>query len=297
MQTPFAKLASSGSFSQRVRCQANTGARRRACCAARTNRSLAVNTLIVHCHPEARSFNAALRDTAAQAMRDLGHDVEVSDLYAEGFDPVEAPRHYRPRANAEVFSALVEQRHASTHGTLPDDIRREIARLEKADLVVLQFPLWWHAPPAMLKGWFDRVFVNGALYSGSRRYDRGHFRGRRAICSVTTGAPAATFGPGGRGGDIDLLLWPLHYSLHYMGYAVLEPVLAHGVQDARGGYRYQEDAALAASLSAHRAHLARRLASWRTDMPLRFPGWDDWDEHGMLKPERTDVLAPYGRRS
>ncbi|MCM3320563.1 NAD(P)H-dependent oxidoreductase, partial [Staphylococcus warneri] len=153
-----------------------------------------------------------------------GHDVEVSDLYADGFDPVEAPRHYPCRANADVFSALVEQRHASTHATLPADVRREIARLEQADLVVFQFPVWWHAAPAMLKGWFDRVFVNGGLYTGSRRYDRGHFRGRRAICSVTTGAPAATFGPGGRSGDIGLLLWPIHYSLHYMGYDVLSPV-------------------------------------------------------------------------
>ncbi|WP_321948095.1 NAD(P)H-dependent oxidoreductase [Burkholderia cenocepacia] len=243
-----------------------------------------MHTLIVHCHPEPRSFNAALRDTAARTMRALGHDVEVSDLYADGFDPVEAPRHYPCRANADVFSALVEQRHASTHATLPADARREIARLEQADLVVFQFPVWWHAPPAMLKGWFDRVFVNGGLYTGSRRYDRGHFRGRRAICSVTTGAPAATFGPGGRSGDIGLLLWPIHYSLHYMGYDVLSPVLAHGVQDAHGGYAYQDDAALAAELAAHRDTLARRLANWQTDRPLRFPGWDDWDEHGTLKP-------------
>ncbi|MCM3373176.1 hypothetical protein M3640_21180, partial [Bacillus velezensis] len=74
------------------------------------------------------------------------------------------------------------------------------------------------------------------------------------------------------------------YSLHYMGYDVLSPVLAHGVQDAHGGYAYQDDAALAAELAAHRDTLARRLANWQTDRPLRFPGWDDWDEHGTLKP-------------
>ncbi|WP_240327331.1 NAD(P)H-dependent oxidoreductase [Burkholderia sp. IDO3] len=246
-----------------------------------------MNTLIVHCHPEARSFNAALRDTAAQAMRTLGHEIDVSDLYAEAFDPVEAPRHYRCRANDDVFSALAEQRHASAHDTLPEDVRREIGRLEQADLVIFQFPIWWHAAPAMLKGWFDRVFVNGGLYTGSRRYDHGHFRGRRAICSVTTGAPAATFAPDGRSGDIDLLLWPIHYSLYYMGYDVLKPVLAHGVQDTRGGYAYQADAPFIAELATHRENLARRLANWQTDTPLRFPGWDDWDEHGVLKPGVT----------
>ncbi|WP_323120483.1 NAD(P)H-dependent oxidoreductase [Burkholderia alba] len=242
-----------------------------------------MHTLIVHCHPEARSFNAALRDTAARTMRGLGHDVDVSDLYAMGFDPVEASRHYRNRANPDMFSALVEQRHASMHGTLPDDVSREIARLRKADLVIFQFPIWWHAQPAMLKGWFDRVFVNGGLYTGSRRYDRGQFHGRRAMCSVTTGAPAATFGPEGRSGNINLLLWPIHYSLHYMGYSVLEPVLAHGVQDARGGFSYRDDAALAAELAAHHDRLAQRLSNWQTDVPLRFPGWNDWDEHGVLK--------------
>ncbi|WP_239511447.1 NAD(P)H-dependent oxidoreductase [Burkholderia sp. JP2-270] len=159
-----------------------------------------------------------------------------------------------------------------------------MARLGKADLVIFQFPIWWHAQPAMLKGWFDRVFVNGGLYTGGRRYDRGHFRGRRAICSVTTGAPAATFGPNGRSGDIDLLLWPIHYSLHYMGYDVLRPVLAHGVQDARGGYAYRNDSPLAAALATHHDRLARRLANRETDAPLRFPGWSDWDENGVPKP-------------
>ena len=112
-------------------------------------------------------------------------------------------------------------------------------------------------------------------------------RGQRAICSVTTGAPAATFGPGGCSGDSGLLLWPIHYSLHYMGYGVLPPVLAHGVQDARGGYAYQADAALAAELAAQRDTLGRRLANWQTDTPQRFPGWDEWDERGKLKPRVT----------
>lgn len=72
--------------------------------------------------------------------------MEVSDLYAEGFDPV-----------------------------------------EWAELVVFQFPLWWHAQPAMLKSWFDRVFVSGGLYTSKMRYNRGYFSGKWAICSVTTG--------------------------------------------------------------------------------------------------------------
>ncbi|MPZ12112.1 MAG: flavodoxin family protein [Kiloniellaceae bacterium] len=240
-----------------------------------------MHALIVHSHPEPRSFNATLKDIAVFTLRRLGHRVVVSDLYTEGFDPVEAPRHYQARSDCLRFSALAEQRHASRHGSLPADVRREIARLERADLVILQFPLWWHAQPAMLKGWFDRVFVNGGLYSSTMRYDRGYFHGKRALLSVTSGAPTEAFGPGGRGGDIELLLWPIHYSLQYMGFTVLPPFLAHGVQGH--GYAYQDDDRFAEQLEATKTDWAQRLESLDSAQPIAFPAWDDWDEAGRAK--------------
>jgi len=244
-----------------------------------------MQALIVHSHPEPTSFNGALKDVAVATLRRLGHGVEVSDLYAEGFDPVEAPRHYRDRADPGRFAPLAEQRHASKEGTLPADVRREIARLERADLVILQFPLWWHAQPAMLKGWFDRVFVSGGLYSSTLRYDRGHFRGKRAMLSVTSGAPAEAFGPGGRGGDIGQLLWPIHYSLHYMGFAVLPPFLVHGVQGH--GYAYQDAEGFARQLARHKQDWAARLESLDEAQPLAFSGWDDWDADGRARTRRA----------
>lgn len=240
-----------------------------------------MHALIVHSHPEHSSFNAALKDVAVQTLGGLGHEVAVSDLYAEGFDPVEAPRHYRDRADAARFAALAEQRHASQQGTLPSDVQREIARLERADLVILQFPLWWHGPPAMLKGWFDRVFVSGGLYTSTMRYDRGYFRGRRALLSVTSGAPAEAFGPGGRGGEMAQLLWPIHYSLHYMGFTVLPPFLAHGVQGH--GYAYQDADTFACQLERYKQDWAARLERLDQAPPLAFPGWNDWDESGRAK--------------
>lgn len=238
-----------------------------------------MNVLIVHSHPEPTSFNAALKNTAVLALRRRGHCVTVSDLYAEGFDPVEAPRHYRQRADPQRFAALAEQRHASENDGLPADVRREIARLERADLVILQFPLWWHAQPAMLKGWFDRVFVSGGLYTSTKRYDRGHFRGRRALLSVTSGAPAAAFEAGGRGGgDMTQLLWPIHYSLHYMGFTVLPPFVAHGVQGH--GYAYADAGAFTQHLEERRQAWEARVVALPDDRPLAFPGWNDWDEEG-----------------
>jgi NAD(P)H dehydrogenase (quinone) len=100
--------------------------------------------------------------------------------------------------------------------------------------VIFQFPLWWHAQPAILKGWFDRVLVYGGLYSGSRRYNRGHFRGKKAMLSVTTGSPEQAFMPFGRAGNMVEWLWPTHSSLYYVGFDVLPPQVSYGIQG--GGF-------------------------------------------------------------
>jgi len=240
-----------------------------------------VHALIVHCHPEPSSFNRALTGVACTTLRERGHSVDISDLYRQGFDPCERAEHYTNRDNVTFFSPLGEQRHAFETGTLPEDVHREIARLECADLVVFQFPIWWHGQPAMLKGWFDRVFVNGGLYSSAMRYDRGRFRGRKAVCSTTAGAPEAAFGPRSRGGDIERILWPIHYSLHYMGFHVLPPFVAFGIQGH--GYAYEDhdrnDCRLARCLEAWK----QRLKRLDLDTPLQFQGWDNWDADGRAK--------------
>lgn len=235
---------------------------------------------IVFAHPEAHSFNGALADTAAQTLAAQGVTVTRSDLYAEGFDPLEGPQHYTQRRDSDYFSALTEQRHAGTTATRPADVQREIERLEATDLVILQFPLWWHAQPAILKGWFDRVFVYGDLYTSRKRYDEGYFRGKRAIVSVTTGGPAHTFSPYGRGGPIERLLWPIHYSMHYMGFDVLAPMVSHGVQG--GGIAYQDGDAFDAHLEQAKTRWADRLNALDDAQPIPFTGWRDWDDDGVL---------------
>lgn len=240
-----------------------------------------MHALIVHAHPEPRSFNATLKAVAVDTLRRQGHAVEVSDLYAEGFDPVEGPGHYPDRADPACFAPLAEQRHAWKADMLPADVRREIERLQRADLLILQFPLWWHAQPAMLKGWFDRVFLSGGLYTSRMRYDRGYFRGRRAICSVTTGAPAAALGPGGRGGNIEALLWPIEYSLHYMGFTVLPAFVAAGVQGH--GFSYQGETGFRQQLDEYQSAWSHRLMQLDETEPRPFPGWDDWDETGRAR--------------
>ncbi|MBX5177264.1 NAD(P)H-dependent oxidoreductase [Rhizobium lentis] len=233
---------------------------------------------IVHVHPELSSYNAAMTRSAQQALSTCGHTVTIHDLYRTNFDPVERGQHYSDRSNAQFFSPLAEQRHASRTCSLPHEIQSEIGNLERADLVILQFPLWWHGPPAILKGWMDRVFVNGGLYSGRMRYDTGYFRRKLALVSVTTGAPRDAFGPGSRGGDLDVMLWPIQYSLHYVGFTILPPFVSYGVQGH--GYSYEDE-------FCQRERLVNNLTQWRSRLtcldealPLEFPGWNDWDDEG-----------------
>ncbi|WP_456268541.1 NAD(P)H-dependent oxidoreductase [Kushneria sp. AK178] len=242
-----------------------------------------MKVLIVHCHPEPQSFNAALTNTARETLENDGHEVIISDLYAENFDPVEGPGRYSSRRNPSYFQALDEQRWHYEREMLAPDVSREIERLEWAQTIILQCPLWWHGAPAMLKGWFDRVFVYGGLYTGRQRFDCGPLRGRRALFSVTTGAPEETFTPLGRSGDIAALIWPLHCSLYYVGLSVLPPHIAYGVQG--GGLSYQQEESFRAHLEKEKARWAERLATLAQDTPIPMSGWEDWDETGILKED------------
>ncbi|MEX2476227.1 NAD(P)H-dependent oxidoreductase [Marinobacter sp.] len=240
-----------------------------------------MNVLIVLAHPERASFNGGLADVAAKRLQLAGHVVELDDLYRDGFDPVERAAHYTDREDENYFAPLTEQRAHFDRGRLPSEVQREIARLEWAGLVIFQFPLWWHAQPAILKGWFDRVLVYGGIYSGSQRYDRGHFRGKKAVCSVTTGSPEQAFMPFGRAGNMVEWLWPMHSSLYYVGFDVLVPQVSYGVQG--GGIQYQEEDAFREQLEQKKAEWAQRLSALDDEFPIPFTGWEDWDEAGVLK--------------
>lgn len=208
-----------------------------------------MHALIVYAHPEPRSFNAALRDTAAGALRAGGHSVEVSDLYAMDFDPVVSRRNFTTVHNAERFNVSLEQRHAVANEGLAPDIAAELTKLQRADLLILQFPLWWFGLPAMLKGWIDRVFLSGVVYGRRAMYENGKLRGKRAMACVTTGGPPGSFGRDALNGDILDILLPLHRgTFAFTGMTVLPPFVAYHVP-------YEGDAARRAMLDRYREHI------------------------------------------
>ena len=108
-----------------------------------------MHVLLVHCHPVGESYVAALRDAAVAALQGAGHEVEVLDLYATGF-----------RAELNREERLTYHDIAANTGT----VEAEVAQLRRADALVLVFPTWWYGMPALLKGWFDRVWVPGVAF-------------------------------------------------------------------------------------------------------------------------------------
>jgi NAD(P)H dehydrogenase (quinone) len=247
---------------------------------------------IVLAHPEPRSFNAHLAAVARKSLEARGWGVSLSDLYAMGFDPCERAEHYAERRQPERFDVQAEQRHASDQGRIPPDVAAEIEKLDRADLLVLQYPMWWHLPPAMLKGWFDRVLIYGEVYQSQKRFEKGRFLGKRAMLSLTVGTSPETYAFDGRSGDIDLLLWPVNFTLAYVGYAVLEPFIAYGVE---AGLRYSDASVVEARLRQVEAGLGDALVNLDRRAAIPFNRMAEWGPDGRITAE-AEIHSPFIRR-
>jgi NAD(P)H dehydrogenase (quinone) len=247
---------------------------------------------IVLAHPEPQSFNAHLAREARRALEARGWSVSLSDLYAMGFDPCERAEHYAPRHRPERFDVQAEQRQASDSGNIPAGVATEIALLDRADLLILQYPMWWHLPPAMLKGWIDRVFIYGEVYASRKRFENGRFLGKRAMLSLTVGTSPETYAFDGRSGDIDLLLWPVNFSLAYVGYTVLSPFIAYGVE---AGLRYSDESVVTARLKRIEENLEAELGRLDQRPSIPFNRMEEWGADGRIKPGAA-IHSPFIRR-
>lgn len=252
-----------------------------------------MNVLVVLAHPESQSVNGHLARSAAAAMTAAGHSVRVSDLYAEHFDPCEAGRHFRSSRDPARFDAQAEQRHAWDTQSLAGEIKQHVENVLWADLVILQFPLWWFGLPAILKGWVDRVFVYGGLYSSSRRHDKGVCGGKKVLFCVTTGSPAAACAYNGHEGETALLLWPSLYAFRYIGFSVLQPYIIHGV---RGGLTGAAAAAQKQRLATEESAYIHALSGVQSRASVPFNRDEDWDEADTLK-SGAPVYSPFIRHS
>ena len=190
------------------------------------------------------------------------------------------------------FDAQKEQRHASDAARCRRSSWRNCARLDEADLLILQYPMWWHMPPAILKGWFDRVLAYGGVYTARRRFEAGRFAGKRALLSVTVGTSRATYEHDGRSGDISLMLWPVEFTLAYVGYEILAPFVAYGVE---GSLRYSDPGEIEARLAPSRPTCSGDLHRLAERPIVPFNRMSEWGADGRIKPD-APVLSPYIRR-
>src|SRR6185503_16545517 len=155
-------------------------------------------------------------------------------------------------------------------------------------LLILQYPTWWHLPPAMLKGWVDRIFIFGEVYASTRRFEKGRFVGKRSMLSETVGTSAETYAFNGRSGDIDLLLWPVNFSLAYVGYSVLSPFVAYGVE---AGLRYSDASVVEARLKRVEPDLDATLRGLDQRAVVPFNRMAEWGADGRITAE-AEIHSP-----
>lgn len=125
---------------------------------------------VILAHPEEDSFNAAVARTWCEAAQVCGHEAELRDLYRLAFDPV-LKRSEQPRPDRYAMS---------------NDVAAELAAIEGADVFVLVYPVWFGGPPAILKGYIDRVLGAGFTYGSIRERAHHRFMGGKQLVSIST---------------------------------------------------------------------------------------------------------------
>lgn len=103
-----------------------------------------MRTLVVYCHPCPESFNAALKETVLATLAEAGHEIRLIDLYEQGFEPAMSADERRGY-------------HERDSNVLP--VSEHVDAINWCQMLVFVYPTWWYGLPAMLKGWFDRVWV------------------------------------------------------------------------------------------------------------------------------------------
>jgi NAD(P)H dehydrogenase (quinone) len=126
-------------------------------------------------HPDPSSFNAGVAGAYEGAVRALGHEARLRDLYARGFQPCLQACELPWR---DDFS-------------IPGDVEAERAVIVAADVIVLVYPLWFNAPPAIIKGYVERVFGMGFGYAAEAPGTRPLLTGKALVSITTSGAPGA----------------------------------------------------------------------------------------------------------
>ena len=130
-----------------------------------------MRVMVVYAHPVESSFNAAIRQVVVESLRRRGHEVDDCDLYAENFPAIMS------RQDRLLYHDIPANRALA---------KPWIERLEAAEALVLVFPTWVFGPPAILKGFLEKVFVPGVAFQLVDGRVRGALRHLKRIGGVST---------------------------------------------------------------------------------------------------------------
>ncbi|XP_025019628.1 ribosyldihydronicotinamide dehydrogenase [quinone] isoform X2 [Python bivittatus] len=182
--------------------------------------------LIVYAHQEPKSLNGSLKTMTVEELKKQGCTVTVSNLYEMQFEPRATRKDIvGDLHNPDHFNYGVEAWKAYENGCLSEDLIEEQRKVKEADL----FPLYWFSMPAILKGWMDKVLVQGFAHDFPKCYDSGLLKNKLALLSFTTGGDEEMYSERGPSGNIRYLLWPMqHGILHFCGFSVLSPQICFG---------------------------------------------------------------------
>jgi NAD(P)H dehydrogenase (quinone) len=111
-----------------------------------------MKVLIIYCHPSKNSFTYEVKEAFIKGLESAGHSYEISDLYADGFNPVLSEKEYIREGFYNLDSLVAE------------DVLFEQKKINEADAIVFIYPDFWTSSPAMLEGWFQRVWTYGFAY-------------------------------------------------------------------------------------------------------------------------------------
>lgn len=133
--------------------------------------------LIIYSNPEVESFSHRILECVKDYSLERGHEVEVRDLYAMGFNPV---------LSKEEIQAL------DRDGSVPEDVKKEQDFLDWADVVTFIHPIWWSVP-AMIKGYYDRIFSYEYAYVYTDKGPKGLLTGKQAFRFNSMGSHREVF--------------------------------------------------------------------------------------------------------
>jgi len=179
-----------------------------------------VRILLVLSHPRADSFNAAVAAALKGSLEGEGHEVDLLDLHGEGF---------RPEMRPEDLEAVATGRFAP-------DVAALQARVSAAAGLAFVFPVYWFGPPAMVKGFVDRVFFEGFAFRflpGGRV--KGLLHQERALVLCTAGASALLYRTFGFHRPMRKVL--VDWTLRMCGVQTVRLEIFHGVTEASDARR------------------------------------------------------------